>query len=51
MYTAGGSSALLRGFRLVLTVERLRRYTAEVADELAQAAHRRFSSGDALRVR
>jgi hypothetical protein len=51
MHTAGGFSALLRGFRLALTVEGLRRYTAEVADELAQAAQRRFSSGDALRVR
>jgi hypothetical protein len=51
MYTAGGSSALLPGFRPALTVEGLRPYTAEAPDQLAQAAHLRFSPGDALRVR
>jgi len=33
------------------SIEMLRRYTAEVAEELAQVAHRRFNPGDALRVR
>jgi len=33
------------------SIEMLRCYTAEVADELGQDAHRRFSPGDALRVR
>jgi hypothetical protein len=30
------------------SVEMLRRYTATVATELAQQAHRRYSPGDAL---
>jgi hypothetical protein len=33
------------------SIEMLRRYTAQVADELAQAAHRKYSPADALRVR
>lgn len=31
-------------------VEMLRRYTAAVAEELAQKAHQRFSPGDALKM-
>lgn len=33
------------------SIEMLRRYTAAVAEELAQEAHRKFSPGDALRSR
>jgi hypothetical protein len=36
------------GWRDITT---LRRYTAEVAEELAHAAHRRHSPGDALKMR
>jgi hypothetical protein len=32
------------------SVEMLRRYTAAVAEELAQQAHRRYSPGDALKM-
>jgi hypothetical protein len=33
------------------SIEMLRRYTAAVAEELAQEAHRKFSPGDALASR
>ena len=38
----------VRGWR---SIEMLRGYTAEVAEELAHAAHRRHTPGDALAIR